>query len=511
MTTPTDRDVADTAAAYGFTFADDEAHATFVELVQTWFAGAEGIADLPDAPTEVAYPRSEWHHPDPSDNPLNAWYVRTNIEGASGGKLSGRTVAIKDNIFVADVPMMDGTRILEGYVPPIDATVVTRLLDEGATIIGKSVCEAYCFSAGSHISESGDVLNPIDNERSAGGSSSGSAALVASGAVDMAMGGDQGGSIRVPCSYCGIVGLKPTHGLVPYTGILGMDPSIDHTGPMTTTVADSALMLEVIAGPDGIDGRQYGHEAQPYTDAVDAGVSGMKIGILTEAFGYENSEPDVDTKVRAAAERLGKLGAEVADISVPMHLEAGIVSAAFIQGIIDNMFINDGLALGRTEPVVESFFDVQHTWRDRPNDLPEAVKVFRHVVCAAKARHRRQVHGESHQPNSPAKSRVRRCPGAGRSDVDADHVHEVDGATAQGCTAKRDHGQVLRVAHQHVAVQHDPTSCDLDPVWDERGPACRADARRSSLRRDEHLQGCRRLRGARRLENVVGLWATYAS
>ena len=376
MTTPTDRDVADTAAAYGFTFADDEAHATFVELVQTWFAGAEGIADLPDAPTEVAYPRSEWHHPDPSDNPLNAWYVRTNIEGASGGKLSGRTVAIKDNIFVADVPMMDGTRILEGYVPPIDATVVTRLLDEGATIIGKSVCEAYCFSAGSHISESGDVLNPIDNERSAGGSSSGSAALVASGAVDMAMGGDQGGSIRVPCSYCGIVGLKPTHGLVPYTGILGMDPSIDHTGPMTTTVADSALMLEVIAGPDGIDGRQYGHEAQPYTDAVDAGVSGMKIGILTEAFGYENSEPDVDTKVRAAAERLGKLGAEVADISVPMHLEAGIVSAAFIQGIIDNMFINDGLALGRTEPVVESFFDVQHTWRDRPNDLPEAVKVF---------------------------------------------------------------------------------------------------------------------------------------
>lgn len=381
MTSAADRDIADLAASYGLSFAGDDDLASFVEAVRGSVEGAESIADLPDEPVEVKYPRSEWAYPDPAENELGAWYVRTDIEGASSGKLSGRTVAIKDNIFVADVPMMDGTHILEGYVPPVDATVVTRLLDAGATIAGKSVCEAYCFSAGSHISESGPVLNPLNHERSAGGSSSGSAALVAAGEVDLAMGGDQGGSIRIPSSYCGIYGLKPTHGLVPYTGILGMDPSIDHTGPMTGSVGDNALMLEVIAGPDGLDERQPDQEAQAYTEALGGGVTGLKIGVLTEGFGYDDSDPDVDAKVRAAAERFAKLGAQVGDISVSMHRDAAIISAAFIPAIIDIMYTNDGLPLGRNEPLVESFYEVQNTWRQRPNDLPEGVKVF--LIAAA--------------------------------------------------------------------------------------------------------------------------------
>ncbi|XP_020628358.1 uncharacterized protein LOC110065549 [Orbicella faveolata] len=172
-------------------------------------------------------------------------YWRCDIKGASNGKLQGKTVAIKDNTCVAGVPMMNGSLTLEGFVPDIDATVVSRILDAGGNIIGKSVCENLCCSGGSFTAATGPVLNPHSSTRMAGGSSSGSAALVAGGKVDMATGGDQGGSIRIPAAACGIVGLKPTFGLVPYTGIMPIEFTLDHTGPMTRTVQDTALMLEV--------------------------------------------------------------------------------------------------------------------------------------------------------------------------------------------------------------------------------------------------------------------------
>ncbi len=126
---------------------------------------------------------------------------------------------IKDNVCVAGLPMMDGSKVMEGFVPDTDATVVTRLLDAGAEIAGKSVCESFCMDFGSHTSDTGFVHNPHDRTRTTGGSSSGSAALVSSRAVDMAIGCDEGGSIRVPSAFCGIVGIKPTWGLVPFTGI----------------------------------------------------------------------------------------------------------------------------------------------------------------------------------------------------------------------------------------------------------------------------------------------------
>ena len=158
---------------------------------------------------------------------------------------------IKDNICLAGVPMSIGTGYLEGYVPEVDATVVTRILDAGGETVGKAVCEDLCFSGSSHTSWPAPVLNPLDPTRSAGGSSSGSAVVVATGEADMALGGDQGGSIRIPAAWCGIVGLKPTYGLVPYTGIFPVELTIDHVGPMTEMVGDKALLLEVIAGAEG--------------------------------------------------------------------------------------------------------------------------------------------------------------------------------------------------------------------------------------------------------------------
>ena len=233
--------------------------ASYCELATPFVLGTALLDDVPDELPPVRYARTPGERPAPEENPLGAWYVRTHIEGSGSGKLAGRSVALKDNVMLAGVPMMNGTRLLEGYVPPVDATIVTRILDEGGVIAGKAVCEAFCFSGGSHTSESGPVRNPHDPTRHAGGSSSGSAALVAAGEVELAIGGDQGGSIRMPSSFCGTVGMKATHGLVPYTGILSLEPTIDHVGPITANVADNALLLEVIAGADGDPvGRRWG-------------------------------------------------------------------------------------------------------------------------------------------------------------------------------------------------------------------------------------------------------------
>src|SRR5439155_14344366 len=132
----------------------------------------------------VRHPRTPGHRAAPEENPLNAWYWRCSIRGTAQGPLAGKRVAIKDNVAVAGVPMMNGTSVLEGYVPEGDATIVTRILDAGGEILGKAVCESLCFSGGSHTSDSGPVRNPHDPARTTGGSSSGSAALVAAGAVD---------------------------------------------------------------------------------------------------------------------------------------------------------------------------------------------------------------------------------------------------------------------------------------------------------------------------------------
>ncbi|MCB1491389.1 MAG: amidase, partial [Rhodobiaceae bacterium] len=151
------------------------------------------LETLPEEILPVKYPRDAGWRPAAADNPLNAWYWRCEIAGAGDGVLAGRTVAVKDNICVAGVPMMNGSALLEGYVPDHDATVVTRILDAGGTIAGKATCEDLCFSGASHTAATGPIHNPHNPDHSAGGSSGGSAALVASGAVDMALGGDQGG------------------------------------------------------------------------------------------------------------------------------------------------------------------------------------------------------------------------------------------------------------------------------------------------------------------------------
>ncbi|XP_078310025.1 urethanase-like [Crassostrea virginica] len=273
------------------------------------------VNDLVAPIPPVKYPRTPGYRETEDDS----WYYRCDIKGAESGLLAGKTVAIKDNVCVAGVPMMNGSKLLEGFVPDRDATIVTRILDAGGRILGKSVCEDLCFSGNSFTSSTGPVRNPYDPRKSTGGSSSGSASLVARKIVDVAIGGDQGGSIRVPASFCGIVGLKPTYGLVPYTGIMPIEMTFDHAGPMARTVEDCATLLEVIAGYDqGNDPRQFPATPHPpYSQLFNDGIQGKKVGILLE--GFQGVEDDLAVIVRGAAENLRAAGAEVGEISLPIH------------------------------------------------------------------------------------------------------------------------------------------------------------------------------------------------
>jgi amidase len=350
---------------------------SFRDLMKPSIDGYNVVDALPDNLPPVKYPRTPGIRPQPEDNTRNAWYVKSRVEGAPSGKLKGKTVVLKDNVMLAGVPMMNGASTLEGYTPEIDATIVTRILDAGGTILGKAHCEYFCLSGGSHTNATGPVHNPHKMGYSAGGSSSGSAVLVALREADMAIGGDQGGSIRMPASFCGIYGMKPTHGLVPYTGIMPIEIYVDHTGPMTGTVKDNALLLEVIAGADGYDPRQYSPKVHPYTQALGRGVDGLKVGIVKEGFGLPNSERDVDAKVRKAGELLGKLGAKVTEVSIPWHTLAGALWLPIgVEGLTQTMMWGDGYGLSRPDLYVASLMDFHRGWRHRANELSETTKLF---------------------------------------------------------------------------------------------------------------------------------------
>ncbi|NPT60244.1 amidase [Paraburkholderia sp. 5N] len=291
------------------------------------------------------------------------------------GKLAGKRIAIKDSIMVAGVPMLSGSMELQGYVPQMDAIVVRRILEAGGEIVGKTHCEYFCLSGGSHTNAYTQVQNPHRAGYTPGGSSTGSAAAVAAGELPMAPGADQAGSIRLPASFSGIVGLKPTYGLVPYTGIAPIEPFIDHVGPMTTTVMDNALMLEVIAGADGYDPRQHNPVVSPYTQDIAEGIKGLRVGVFKEGFGHPNSEGDVDGKVRAAADALARLGANVEDVSVLAHLNGvAIWGVIALDGLTNLITAGNGFGIGRADVYPTDFMDHLYRAGSDRRGLPASIK-----------------------------------------------------------------------------------------------------------------------------------------
>ncbi|KAF2017926.1 amidase signature enzyme [Aaosphaeria arxii CBS 175.79] len=290
---------------------------------------AEHVLALPDyiACTDMEkYPRQNVHRPSTEEQEFgNAWAHKFFIQGNPNGELlKGKTLCLKDNVNVAGVPQFFGTDAVPAWTPEADATVVTRALDAGVNIVGTTICENFCNSTSSFTSAQGTVHNPYAAGYSAGGSTSGGSALVGSGLVDIAIGADQGGSIRVPSSFCGCVGLKPTHGLVPYTGMGSGDPINDHAGPIARTVTDVALCLDAISGKDDFDDRTLGshvYGTSNYAKNLRSSVAGMKIGVLVEGFEHRLVNADVKRTVQNAVNGFAKLGATVEEVSLPLHLE----------------------------------------------------------------------------------------------------------------------------------------------------------------------------------------------
>ena len=235
--------------------------------------------------------------------------------GEEVGPLCGVPIALKDNLCQRGVPTTCSSKILEGWRPPYDATVIERIAAAGAVPVGKTNLDEFAMGSSTENSAFGPTRNPLDPSRVPGGSSGGSAAAVAADMTSIALGSDTGGSIRQPAALCGLVGVKPTYGLVSRYGLIAFASSLDQVGPFAKTVSDAALLLEVVSGYDPKDSTSLPEPSPSLLEHVEDGVQGQRIGLVRELF--DGADESVVAAVRAAAEALAGAGAEIVEVSIP--------------------------------------------------------------------------------------------------------------------------------------------------------------------------------------------------
>lgn len=311
----------------------------------------ERLDELPTPSVPLKYSdRDAGRAPEPTEDPCNAVIRFCEVRGAESGPLAGRRIGVKDNIAVAGVPMTAGELWTQVPTPTEDAVVIERILDAGATIVAKTN-----LGLGTGAAAFGETRNPHNPSRTAGGSSSGSGAAVAAGIVDAALGTDLGGSVRRPAALCGIVGMKATHGLVPSYG-LGVHTN-SNVGPMTATVAENALLLEIIAGADWRDPQWALDRPEPgaYTDAASMGIAGLRIGVVAESLGPAGCTAGTMAAFERAQGTLASLGAVLVPVSAPLWIHASTILFAaltFEQASMALSFGNGYRAPGRVDPAV---------------------------------------------------------------------------------------------------------------------------------------------------------------
>jgi amidase len=356
---------------------DDDEVADFRSLVADGLGMYDTVREYPQPSTrtELGDRDTGCRVPRGADS-YNAWITACEVRGETDGPLAGWEVGVKDNVAVAGIEMTCGSQVMEGYVPNRDATIVTRLLEAGATIVGKTNMDDFAFTGNGHSSAFGPTLNPHDPDRLAGGSSGGSAIAVATDEVDLGIGGDQGGSIRAPAAWTGVVGHKPTHGLVPYTGIVGIENTIDHVGPIAPDVETAARALTVLAGRDPDDPRQPDVvPTEAYEAALDGDVSDLSVGVIQEGFERPEADEAVNDHVRDGLAALEAAGATVEELSVPMHHDAvDIYTVALNEGTVA-AFRGEGLGHNWWGRYDTSWVDAFGKFRRaQGGDFPPSVK-----------------------------------------------------------------------------------------------------------------------------------------
>ncbi|SEO20894.1 aspartyl-tRNA(Asn)/glutamyl-tRNA(Gln) amidotransferase subunit A [Halogranum amylolyticum] len=340
----TDTDVRAVAARHGIEL-DDAAVEAFREATAeqaAQYAAFPSSLSTADPPTSLS----------PGTDPYNAFRYEFELEGESG-PLSGLDVAVKENVVVAGVPTTCGSPGFE-YEPDFHATVVDRLLGAGASLVGTTNMDEFAFFTTGETCAHGRIENPVVEGCVPGGSSSGSGAAVAADVVDAALGTDTGGSVRIPASFCGVVGVKPTHQTVSRFGVVDLSQSLDHVGPLARDVETAARVLEAIAGPDANDPSTRGSpDAGAYTEVLDDGVEDLRLGVVTEAM--DSAEPEVAPAVESDLDRLRDAGATVEETSIEGY-ELASAAVGAIAGLEFASFVStNGAAYatgtGTTEPL----------------------------------------------------------------------------------------------------------------------------------------------------------------
>jgi amidase/aspartyl-tRNA(Asn)/glutamyl-tRNA(Gln) amidotransferase subunit A len=317
------------ATEFGVGLPDAQAE-TVHELVNGFLAPLSEIEALP-TPADRSEGGGERSWRRPTDDPYGAVVHRCDVPPADDGPLSGMDVGVKDIVSVAGVPMECGSDVMRGYVPGRDATVVERMREAGARVTATLACDEFAGSAWGTTGSGGPVRNPHDPERTASGSSGGSAVAVAEGTVDAALGSDTGGSIRMPAAVCGVVGLKPTHGLVPLAGVLENTYTQDHVGPLAGSVADCARVLDAIAGktPDDpgsmVAAGRDGYRVGGYAEAAENPPVAADLTLAVVEEGVEGIRPEVEDRTAAAIDRLADAGASVERVSIPDYDRTPVV------------------------------------------------------------------------------------------------------------------------------------------------------------------------------------------